>query len=472
MNVLHSTSSIQSQTASELGKLGVQLYNGEDIDENILELYEVKDFSASNLLAWAKESQPLPSGVPVGLVEKLLRLAKNELSRLSMSASHRREEVQIKIVLLEQLLPRSAMPERAPDGASAVSAVNRPAMEQPLPGSTSSSSLVKPFTAATTTTTKAAAPISSSTSSSAPTPPPRTSTRIIQVHRAKVPAKKNATRKKLIPSPSLPSRENEERAPKRIRVRRQPKEPQESLPTHPAVSLEPGTVTCPVCGRGTFSSNSEADIVALNKHIDRCLVNPSRAASPISTSSSSSPLSASKNSVDNASSSEEEDEIQIDNDNDNLASQLAVSDDDLSASVSPSPEENSLSDDWIVESAQARIAEYESAQTIWASAWLAAQEQGMNDSYAFIAAEEAVNMAISSSDANGAEQANMLVTEMDDGTRLPTRLYHQLLPYQRQGVQWLAKLRKDGCGGILGTFFPSLIFLNHTNVNVGFLTRC
>jgi hypothetical protein len=53
--------SFETGTAGELEKLGVNLYNPAQLDQTILDAYEVKDFAASTLVKWGRESQELKS---------------------------------------------------------------------------------------------------------------------------------------------------------------------------------------------------------------------------------------------------------------------------------------------------------------------------------------------------------------------------------------------------------------------------
>ncbi|CAG2104982.1 unnamed protein product [Medioppia subpectinata] len=53
--------------------------------------------------------------------------------------------------------------------------------------------------------------------------------------------------------------------------------------------------------------------------------------------------------------------------------------------------------------------------------------------------------------ADGTEVKNLdEMVKLDNGLKIPQRIWEQLYPYQQTGVQWLWELHRNGCGGIVG----------------------
>ena len=48
------------------------------------------------------------------------------------------------------------------------------------------------------------------------------------------------------------------------------------------------------------------------------------------------------------------------------------------------------------------------------------------------------------------EDGEIKFTELDNGFKLPTKLWDKLYPYQQAGIQWLWELHQQSTGGILG----------------------
>ena len=51
---------------------------------------------------------------------------------------------------------------------------------------------------------------------------------------------------------------------------------------------------------------------------------------------------------------------------------------------------------------------------------------------------------------SGDETGHIEYTELENGFKLPTKLWNKLYPYQQAGVRWLWELHQQSTGGILG----------------------